>query len=34
MAPEAEEFAKEDKKVKEKTNAHNNIEAYIHNMKN
>lgn len=34
MVKEAEEFAKEDKKVKERTNARNSLETYIYNMKN
>ena len=34
MVREAEEFAEEDKKVKEKIDARNQLETYIYNMKN
>lgn len=34
MVREAEEFAEEDKKVKEKIDARNSLETYIYNMKN
>ncbi|KAF9623569.1 hypothetical protein IFM89_003359 [Coptis chinensis] len=34
MVQEAEEFAEEDKKVKEKIDARNSLETYIYNMKN
>ncbi|KAI3987953.1 hypothetical protein MKX01_021067 [Papaver californicum] len=34
MVKEAEEFAEEDKKVKEKIDARNGLETYIYNMKN
>lgn len=34
MVQEAEEFAEEDKKVKEKIDARNNLETYVYNMKN
>lgn len=34
MVREAEEFAEEDKKVKEKIDARNSLETYIQNMKN
>ncbi|CAI9772024.1 unnamed protein product [Fraxinus pennsylvanica] len=33
MVKEAEEFAEEDKKVKERIDAHNSLETYIYNMK-
>lgn len=33
MVKEAEEFAEEDKKVKEKIDARNNLETYVYNMK-
>uniref|UniRef100_A0A0C9QQU9 TSA: Wollemia nobilis Ref_Wollemi_Transcript_13672_2446 transcribed RNA sequence n=1 Tax=Wollemia nobilis TaxID=56998 RepID=A0A0C9QQU9_9CONI len=33
MIKEAEEFAEEDKKVKEKIDARNNLETYVYNMK-
>lgn len=34
MVREAEEFAEEDKKVKERIDARNSLETYIYNMKN
>ncbi|KAG2680774.1 hypothetical protein I3843_11G114100 [Carya illinoinensis] len=34
MVREAEEFAEEDKKVKEKIDARNSLETYVYNMKN
>lgn len=34
MVREAEEFAEEDKKVKEKIDARNGLETYVYNMKN
>ena len=34
MVQEAEEFAEEDKKVKEKIDARNSLENYVYNMKN
>ncbi|KAE8710763.1 Luminal-binding protein 5 [Hibiscus syriacus] len=34
MVREAEEFAEEDKKVKEKVDARNSLETYVYNMKN
>lgn len=34
MLKEAEEFAEEDRKVKEKVDAQNKLETYIYNMKN
>jgi len=34
MVKEAEEFAEEDKKVKEKIDARNALETYVYNMKN
>ena len=34
MVREAEEFAEEDKKVKEKIDARNQLETYVYNMKN
>lgn len=34
MVQEAEEFAEEDKKVKEKIDARNSLETYVYNMKN
>jgi heat shock protein 5 len=34
MVQEAEEFAKEDRKVKEQIDAHNRLETYVYNMKN
>lgn len=34
MVQEAEEFADEDKKVKEKVGARNSLETYVYNMKN
>ncbi|KAB5512285.1 hypothetical protein DKX38_029313 [Salix brachista] len=34
MVQEAEEFAEEDRKVKEKIDAHNILETYVYNMKN
>eukprot|EP00249_Psilotum_nudum_P017242 c26230_g1_i1 orf=155-2158(+) len=34
MVKEAEEFAEEDKRVKEKIDARNNLESYVYNMKN
>lgn len=34
MVHEAEEFAEEDKKVKEKIDARNSLETYVYNMKN
>ena len=34
MVKEAEEFAEEDKKVKERIDARNSLETYIYNMKN
>ncbi|KAB5531605.1 hypothetical protein DKX38_018275 [Salix brachista] len=34
MIQEAEEFAEEDKKVKEKIDTHNILETYVYNMKN
>jgi endoplasmic reticulum chaperone BiP len=34
MVREAEEFAEEDKKIKEKIDARNSLETYIYNMKN
>lgn len=34
MVKEAEEFAEEDKKVKEKIDARNSLETYVYNMKN
>lgn len=34
MVQEAEEFAEEDKKVKEKIDARNQLETYVYNMKN
>lgn len=34
MVREAEEFAEEDKKIKEKIDARNSLETYVYNMKN
>merc|ERR1712232_1353305 len=34
MVREAEEFAEEDKKVKEKIDARNGLESYLYNLKN
>ncbi|MQL41398.1 hypothetical protein EI012_26170 [Escherichia coli] len=34
MVREAEEFAEEDKKVKERIDARNTLETYVYNMKN
>jgi heat shock protein 5 len=34
MVQEAEEFAEEDKKVKERIDARNSLETYVYNMKN
>ncbi|KAF6143251.1 hypothetical protein GIB67_039034 [Kingdonia uniflora] len=34
MVQEAEEFAEEDKKIKEKIDARNSLETYVYNMKN
>ena len=34
MVKEAEEFAEEDKKVKERIDARNSLETYVYNMKN
>ncbi|KAH9538905.1 hypothetical protein CY35_15G032100 [Sphagnum magellanicum] len=34
MVQEAEEFAEEDRKVKEQIDAHNRLETYVYNMKN
>ncbi|XP_076950094.1 luminal-binding protein 3-like [Bidens hawaiensis] len=34
MVQEAEEFAEEDKKVKDKIDARNTLETYVYNMKN
>ncbi|MCE7766668.1 Hsp70 family protein, partial [Pseudomonas putida] len=34
MVREAEEFAEEDKKVKERIDARNGLETYVYNMKN
>merc|ERR1712146_724095 len=34
MIKEAEEFAEEDKKAKEQIDARNNLDSYIHSMKN
>ncbi|MDG2769634.1 Hsp70 family protein, partial [Vibrio parahaemolyticus] len=34
MVREAEEFAEEDKKVKERIDARNSLETYVYNMKN
>lgn len=34
MVKEAEEFAEEDKKIKEKIDARNQLETYVYNMKN
>ncbi len=34
MVREAEEFAEEDKKTKEKIDARNSLETYVYNMKN
>lgn len=34
MVKEAEEFAEEDKKVKERLDARNQLETYVYNMKN
>lgn len=34
MLREAEEFAEEDKKVKERIDARNSLETYVYNMKN
>ncbi|CAA6666593.1 unnamed protein product [Spirodela intermedia] len=34
MVKEAEEFAEEDKKIKERIDARNSLEAYVYNMKN
>lgn len=34
MVQEAEEYAEEDKKVKEKIDARNSLETYVYNMKN
>ncbi len=34
MVQEAEEFAEDDRKVKERIDAHNRLETYVYNMKN
>merc|ERR1712238_358554 len=34
MVQEAEEFADEDKKVKERIDAHNGLESFVYNLKN
>ncbi|CAK9252895.1 unnamed protein product [Sphagnum jensenii] len=34
MVQEAEEFAEEDRKVKERIDARNRLETYVYNMKN